>query len=133
MKKIAISLVLFLSFTTLRSQITWNIFAGPQATSSKYTVPMPNKTYEKQESSFKFGLQAGVGIKVPFDVKLFFSPAVFYSMKGFKIDEFKHSPVFPASEAKDQNFTMHTFEIAPMLQYDFSESPGHSGLFPLRS
>jgi len=125
MKKIASSLILFLSFTSVRSQITWNIFGGPQATYAKYTVPLPNKTYEKQDASFKYGFQLGVGMKVPFDVKLFFSPAVFYSMKGVKINEFKHSPVFPASEAHDQNLTMHTFEIAPMLQYDFSESPDH--------
>jgi len=125
MKKIVASLILLLLFTSLRSQITWYVFAGPQATSAKYSVPLPNKTYEKQESSYKFGFQAGVGIKVPFDVQIFFSPSVFYSLKGYKVNEFKHSPVMPASEANDQDMTLHTFEISPMLQFDFTNSPSH--------
>jgi hypothetical protein len=56
------------------------IFAGPQATTAKYTV-----LDKEQKTTMKYGFQAGVSMKVPFENKIFFAPAAFYSMKGYKV------------------------------------------------
>jgi Outer membrane protein beta-barrel domain len=101
------------------SQVDWNIFAGPQALSTKYTV-----NGIKQKNNTKIGFQAGVGLKVPFEGNLYFAPAAFYSMKGYKVTYTQYA--FPPDvDAKDNNTTIHTFELAALLQYDFNTQPGH--------
>ena len=113
-----VSVALLLSFNA-SSQNQLAVFAGPQATSAHYKVEGL-----KQKTSMKYGFQAGMGIKIPFENKLFFSPSAFYSMKGYKVT-FTRFAFPPDVDAKDNNTTIHTFEIAPMLQYDFSNEPGH--------
>ena len=113
-----VSVALLLSLNA-SSQNQLLIFAGPQATSAQYKVEGL-----KQKTSMKYGFQAGGAIKIPFENKLFFSPTVFYSMKGYKVT-FTRYAFPPDLDAKDNNTTIHTFEIAPMLQYDFSNEPGH--------
>ena len=45
-------------------------------------------------------------------------------MKGYKVTLDK--PSFPPdSNAIDNNTTIHTFELSPLLQYDFGTQPGH--------
>lgn len=95
------------------------VFAGPQATTSYYKVEGL-----KQKSTLKYGFQAGVGLKIPFENKLFFSPVAFYSMKGYKVS-FTRYAFPPDIDAKDNNTTLHTFELSSLLQYDFSNDPGH--------
>ena len=113
---IALSLLINLCAS---SQNQFVFFAGPQATAAHYKVEDV-----KQKSEFKYGFQAGVTMKVPFESHLFFSPAAFYSMKGYKVTYTRFS--FPPDVlAKDNNTTLHTFELATLLQYDFSNEPGH--------
>lgn len=101
------------------SQNQFGFFAGPQATTAHYTIEDV-----KQKTEFKYGFQAGVTMKVPFDAGLFFSPTAFYSMKGYKVAYTKFA--FPPDlAAKDNNTTLHTFELAGLLQYDFGSQPGH--------
>jgi hypothetical protein len=101
------------------SQVKFDLFAGPQATATHYTI-----LNVKQKNDLKFGFQAGLGLKVPFENKLSFSPAAFYSMKGYKVT--LNQPSFPPdSNAKDNNTTIHTFELAALLQYDFNNQPDH--------
>jgi hypothetical protein len=100
-------------------QTKWNIFAGPQSTSSKYSIGG-----KKQDNDMKFGFQAGIGLKVPFDTKLFFAPAAFYSLKGYKVN-FSLPSFPPDGSAKNNNTTINTFELAALLQYDFSTNPAH--------
>jgi hypothetical protein len=95
------------------------IFAGAQANGTKYTV-----VDIKQKSDFKFGYQAGISMKVPFDSKLFFAPAVFYSMKGYAVT-FKNYAFPPDVTAKDNSTTLQTVELAGLLQLDFSSKPSH--------
>ena len=102
------------------SQVELGIFAGPQATSAKYFV-----YNQKQKTEYKFGFQAGVTLKVPFEEKLFFAPAFFYSMKGYKVT-FTEFVYPPDSFAKDNNTTIHTVELAALLQFDFGKDPGHA-------
>ena len=102
------------------SQVDFGFFAGPQATSSRYTI-----RNEKQENEFKYGFQAGVLMKVPFEGNLYFAPAAFYSLKGYKV-KFTQFLFPPAANAIDNDTRMHTFELAAMLQYDLGTGPGHA-------
>ncbi|MGK2862044.1 MAG: outer membrane beta-barrel protein [Chitinophagaceae bacterium] len=108
-----------LSITVCTAQVGFNIFAGPQITSSKYTIGG-----KKQDNTSKYGFQAGLAIKAPFENKLYFSPAAFYSLKGYKVSLSQPSSN-PDKLAIDNNTTIHTFELAALLQYDFDNRPQH--------
>ncbi len=119
MRKLSVTLLLCILATALFAQVQTAIFAGPQISSVKYTIQS-----KKQEPGHKYGFQAGVLVKVPFENKLYFAPAVFYSMKGYKVD--LSLPSFPPDTlAIDNDTRLHTFELAPLLQYDFSTQPNH--------
>jgi hypothetical protein len=119
MKKAAFLLFSLITFSLSYSQVEVGLFAGPQATGARYTI-----LNQKQKNEIKYGFQAGVGLKVPFEDKLFFSPAAFYSQKGYKIKltQFVYPP---DTNAINNNTTIQTFELAALLQYDFSKKPGH--------
>jgi len=119
MKKVYSLSVTLLITLIVHSQFELGFFAGPQATGARYTI-----LNQKQKNEIKYGFQAGVGLKVPFENKLFFSPAAFYSLKGYKVT-FTEFVYPPDSNAIDNNTTIHTFELAALLQYDLSSSPGH--------
>jgi outer membrane protein with beta-barrel domain len=111
-------LILILHFSCI-AQNRFLFFAGAQATSARYKI-----MDQKQETQYKFGLQAGIGWKIPFDLKLFFTPEIYYSLKGYKVTLKDHA--FPPSIfAKNNNTTLHTIDIIPMLQYDFGNNPAH--------
>ena len=74
MKRIVSSLTLLLSLTAA-SQNRVAIFAGPQASTANYSIQN-----QKQDTKMKYGFNAGVAMKVPFDGFLYFAPAAFYSM-----------------------------------------------------
>ena len=95
------------------------LLAGVQATTSRYHV-----RDMKQSTTFKPGFIVGAGCKLEFEKKLFFSPAVFYSYKGYKVilDQAAYPPDI---EAVKNNVSVHTLELAPMLEYDFSLSAKH--------
>lgn len=89
-----------------------HLFAGPQATGARYTIKNA-----KQEITPRFGAMGGIGLKVPFENRLTFFPAIYYSMKGYDVQ--LDRPAFPPSElALDNRTRIHTVEIAPLLQYD---------------
>ena len=112
-------LLFFLSHNTSFSQVTLAIFGGPQMTKAKYKVQE-----EKQPTQFKPGFQLGATLKVPFDNQLYFGPAIYYSMKGYKVT--LNSPSFPPSElAINNETTIHTIELAPLLHLNFSNQPSH--------
>ncbi len=119
MKRSLLSVPVFLLACSAWAQPTFGFFGGPQTTSTRYTI-----RNQKQKNEYKYGFQAGVSMKVPFEEKLYFAPAAFYSLKGYKV---KYSQfLFPPSvTAVDNNTTMHTFELAAMLQYDFGNGPGN--------
>ncbi|MEO7925045.1 MAG: porin family protein [Chitinophagaceae bacterium] len=119
MKTLFLFPLTFLFLVTASGQNKLAIFAGPQASSAYYTVENL-----KQKTSMKYGFQAGANMKTAFENKLYFAPTVFYSMKGYKV-EFTRYASPPDVDAKDNNTTIHTFEVAPLLQYDFSNDPGH--------
>jgi hypothetical protein len=113
-----LSITFFISLMA-SSQVEAGIFAGPQATGARYTI-----LNQKQKNEFKYGFQAGVALKVPFEGKLYFAPAAFYSLKGYKVTltQFVNPP---DTNAIDNSTTIHTFEMAALLQYDFGSKPNH--------
>jgi hypothetical protein len=115
----ALSFALFITLT-VNSQVEVGLFVGPQATAARYTI-----LNQKQKGEYKYGFQAGVGFKVPFENRLFFAPAGFYSLKGYNVT-FTQFAFPPDVNAKDNNTTIHTFELAALLQYDLSGQPGHA-------
>lgn len=119
MRKIFFAALLIFSAITCFAQVDIGIFAGPQITTARYSV-----NSEKQSTSNKYGFHLGTNLKVPFENKLYFAPAVFYSLKGYKVKLDQPSP-FPDSLAIDNNTTLHTFELAALLQYDFTGNPNH--------
>ncbi|HEY9362165.1 MAG TPA: porin family protein [Chitinophagaceae bacterium] len=95
----------------------FGLFAGPQATSALYFV-----NNVKQETDYKYGFQAGASFKVPFDNQLYFSPAIYYSKKGYEV-QLKDKAYPPSTLAKNNSTTIHTIEIGGFLQFDFSKQP----------
>ncbi|HEV7779994.1 MAG TPA: porin family protein [Chitinophagaceae bacterium] len=119
MKKLFISSAFLLGVLSASSQVEFGIFAGPQMTSVNYKIQGV-----KQKNESKYGFQAGAALKVPFENKLYFTPMAFYSMKGYKVtlNRFVYPPDVNAT---DNNTTFHNFELAALLQYDFSSKPAH--------
>ena len=114
----SIVIALFIA-NSASSQIQFGLFGGPQATSASYKIKDA-----KQKTDYKIGFQAGGMMKVPFEGNLYFAPAVFYSMKGYKAT-FNRVSFPPDSFAVDNNTTFHNFEMAALLQYDFGTKPSH--------
>lgn len=118
MKKILLTSTLLICLTGF-SQYKTFIFAGVQGNNAKYSIGGI-----KQNTSFKIGGQAGIGMKIPFEGRLSFVPAVFYSMKGYKVKYNQSSP-FPDATAINNSTNIHCVEIAALLQHDFSTDPNH--------
>jgi hypothetical protein len=119
LKFLLLTMVTLLTTVTVIGQVQFCFFAGPQATAARYTI-----LNVKQHNDLKYGFQAGIGVKVPFDNNLVFSPAIFYSMKGYKVT-FSRFAYPPDSTAKDNNTTIHCVELAFLLEYDFTKTPNH--------
>jgi hypothetical protein len=118
-KGFVLCLAMLLFRTGFAQKPIWGIFGGPQMTSAYYSV---NKV--KQPTDFKTGFQAGVTVKALFENRLYFSPAAYYSLKGYKVT-FNMPSFPPATDAINNETTIHTLEIAPLLHYDFSPKPAH--------
>lgn len=119
MKLFTLSFAILLSTLVTNAQLQFGIFAGAQANSAKYSIDD-----EKQNTSYKPGAQLGINFKVPIEGNLSFAPAIFYSMKGYKV---KYSSFMypPDADAIDNNTTFHNVEIAFPLQFDFNTQPSH--------
>lgn len=96
-----------------------SVFAGPQTSTAKYTILNVN-----QPTEFKYGLHAGVGMKVNFENHLFFFPAISYSNTGYKVT-YNRVASPPDSSAKDNNTNFHQADIDLHLQFDFGDQPNH--------
>lgn len=63
-------------------------------------------------------------MKVPFEGRLYFAPAVLYSLKGYKV-KLNGSAYPPDVNAVDNNTTIHSVELAALLQVDLGNKPSH--------
>ena len=118
-KKTGLLFILIVFSFICKGQIRFGIFGGPQTSSAKYTI-----MNVKQPCENKYGFQAGVGWKIDFENHLYFAPAAFYSFKGYKV-KFNRYLFPPDTAAIDNNVSVHTFELAFLLQYDFGKKPDH--------
>ncbi len=109
----------FLTNTFIIAQTRFNIFAGPQVTTVQYIVRGINQT-----TDFKPGAQLGIGAKIEFENHLYFSPAIYYSLKGYKVT-LDQAAAPPDPTAINNNVNVHTIETAFLLQYDFSKKSSH--------
>lgn len=118
--KIFVSTAIALFIVSIaNSQVEFGLFGGPQATSATYKIEGT-----KQKTDYKIGFQIGGMMKVPFEGNLYFAPAAYYSMKGYKAT-FNKASIPPDNAAIDNNTTFHNLELAGLLQYDFSTNPDH--------
>ena len=120
MRNFLITLVALLSLHVAIAQNQLAIFAGPQASTARYRI-----NDQKQETGHKFGFQAGISMKTPFEGRIYFAPAVFYSLKGYEVT-FKGYSYPPDSLAINNSTTIHTFEVAPLLQIDLGAGDAHT-------
>jgi hypothetical protein len=119
MKKIiALSLITGIFFQS-SAHSKFGIFAGPQLSTSRYLIEGT-----KQPTSGKPGFQLGATYLIPVEGKLYFAPAIFYSLKGYKV-KFNKQAFPPDTAAIDNNTTIHTVELAALLQYNFSSKENH--------
>jgi hypothetical protein len=100
-------------------QNQFGIFAGAQTSTAKYTINDTNQPHD-----YKYGFNAGAGWKIPFDNHLYFSPCAFYSLKGYKV-RFNQFIYPPDTLATYNNTTIHTFNLAFLLQFDLGDRPSH--------
>jgi Outer membrane protein beta-barrel domain len=110
---------LALPFYSLAQQNQVGFFAGPHASTADYKV-----NNVSQSTSMKYGFQGGMLMKVPFENRLFFAPAVFYSLKGYKV-KLNGAAYPPDVNAVDNNTTIHSVELAALLQVDLGSKPSH--------
>jgi hypothetical protein len=119
MKAFFLITLAFILNLTVQSQVQIGVLAGLQATTARYSVQGV-----KQSTNNKYGFQLGLNCKVPFDNNLFFAPQIFYSLIGYKAT-FTQYAYPPDATAIDNNTTIHTLELAPLLEVDFSNKPRH--------
>ncbi|MBD0331632.1 MAG: PorT family protein [Chitinophagaceae bacterium] len=93
------------------------MFAGVQASTPKYFI-----RGKGQPTKSKYGIQAGVNMKIPFENELYFSPAIYYSQKGFKVT-FNEPARPPDSSALNNDVTVRTVDVVPLFNIDFSFNP----------
>lgn len=105
--------------TAVTGQTSFGIFGGFQTSSARYTI---DNTVQKTD--YKYGFQGGVCWNITLEENIHFSPSLFYSLKGYKVTYNK--PAYPPDvTATDNSVRLHTFEILPMLQINFSNKPDH--------
>ena len=117
--KIFLTAIIFCITVNVNSQVQLGLFGGPQATTVHYVI-----NGNKQDHGFKYGINLGAGLKVPFENRLSFVPSVMYNLRGYKVDF--SSPSYPPDTfAIDNNTSFHTVELAFLLQHDFKTEAGH--------
>ena len=113
-------LLLLFCFALLRSGAQLTVFAGPQISTAKYQIGGVDQSTES-----KTGFNAGVSFKTLLEGPVYFSPAFYYSQKGYKVT-FNKAAFPPYSAAKNNNTTIHTIEVAPLAQINFSKGSSYA-------
>ena len=108
-------LLLLFCFSLLHSGAQLTLFGGPQTSTAKYIIRGADQTVDS-----KTGFNAGVSFKTLFEGPVYFSPLLYYNQKGYKVTF--NRPAFPPdSNAKNNDVTVHSIELAPLLQINFSK------------
>lgn len=115
----ALFVLLFFCFFSFASQAQVSLFAGPQLTTAKYHI-----RNAKQEQELKPGFMAGIRLTTQVEGPLYFAPSLYFSQKGYKVS-FNQSAVLPDSAARNNNTTIQTLALAPLLQFNLSRLKNH--------
>ncbi|RYY40416.1 MAG: PorT family protein [Chitinophagaceae bacterium] len=87
----------------------FGFIAGPQFTNSTYYLHG-----KKQATTGKFGGHAGAIARIPFEGRLFFTPSLYYSMKGFSVT-LTDTSSNPGIDAVANDLRIHAFELSPLF------------------
>jgi len=116
-------LVLFIwmfSQLDLAGQNLLGITGGIQFPGARYEI------FNKPQLTQRIiGYQAGIQMKIPFDVNLYFVPAIRFQQRGFDV-QLNTPNSLPDSAAIDNQVRMQTIEMAVYLQYDLGKNPTHA-------
>lgn len=123
MKKAIYSiLVLFCLLTVAETEAQLTVFGGPQMTSARYSI----RGFE-QQTKYKTGFMGGVGFHTSIEGPVYFSPMLFFSRKGYKVT-FDRPAFPPDSGAVNNNASINTIELAPLIQINFSKKASYGFL-----
>ena len=102
---------------TVQAQIS--LYGGPQITSAKYTI-----NSIQQPTTSKIGFSVGAGIENQIEGPIYFAPSIHFSLQGYKV--VFNQPAFPpATDAKDNDVSLSTIELAPLFQINISKAVSH--------
>ncbi|GAB4092178.1 porin family protein [Flaviaesturariibacter terrae] len=87
----------------------FGFLAGPQYNTAHYTV-----RGKEQVTTGKWGGHAGLIARIPFEGRLFFSPSLYYSLKGFSV-LLTDTSSNPGIDAVANDIQLHTFELSPLF------------------
>jgi hypothetical protein len=120
MRLITNSFFFFLLFLTNgQAQAQIRIFGGPQLSSAKYSI-----RNAPQKTDFKPGFMAGISYASHVEGPLYFVPTLYFSRKGYKVTyDRPASP--PDSGARNNDASLHTIAIAPLLHVNLGEGKNH--------
>jgi hypothetical protein len=103
------------SVTLANAQV--RIFAGALRTSAKYTI-----RNTKQDTEFKQGYMAGIGLTTQIEGPLYFAPSLYYSQKGYKVTAYNLPSNPPNEDARDNDVSLRSIVLAPLFQINFSKA-----------
>ncbi|HEY0039933.1 MAG TPA: outer membrane beta-barrel protein [Flavisolibacter sp.] len=112
--------LLLLCLLNYASNAQLTIYGGPQVSTAQYSI----RDFS-QETEHKFGFMGGVGLKSLIEGPVYFSPMLFFSRKGYKVT-FDRAAYPPDSVAINNNTTINTIELAPLVQINFSSQASYA-------
>ncbi|RYY95348.1 MAG: PorT family protein [Chitinophagaceae bacterium] len=87
----------------------FGFLAGPQYTTASYSLHG-----KEQVTKGKFGGHVGAIVKIPFEGRLFFTPSLYYSLKGFSV-ALTDTSSNPGIDAVTNDIRLHTAELSPLF------------------
>lgn len=114
-----LTIALFFCLISFYGQSQLTIFGGPQQVSADYKI-----NDITQPTEYKTGFMAGVSLRSFLEGPIYFAPHLYYSQKGYKV-VFNQQAYPPDSGAINNNTTIHTIELAPLVQINFSKKASY--------
>jgi hypothetical protein len=93
------------------------LYGGVQFPGARYEILHQPQPIERFAS-----IQAGAQLKVPFDVNLYFVPAIRYNLRGYDV---RLTLPNDHPDAIENSIRLHNVETAFLLQFDFGKKASH--------
>lgn len=90
-------------------------------TTAKYTI-----RNVEQETEWKQGFQAGIGLTSQVEGRLYFAPSLFFSQKGYKVTSYNLPAVPPDEDARNNDVTLRSIALTPLFQFNLSRKESHA-------